>query len=301
MYDQVASNQRRSGALIFAFVALVMLVGWAFDVLVGAGGIALVAAFLFAVATSFASYFWSDKVALAMSRARLVSPDEEPRLHNLVEGLCIAAGLPKPRVYVVDDAAPNAFATGRNPAHAAIAVTTGLLEKMDRIELEGVIAHELSHVKNYDILVSTIAVVLVGMVAILGDMGVRVMWLGGGRRRGRDGGGGGGPAAILAVVALVLLVLAPLAARLMHLAVSRRRESLADLTGVTLTRYPPGLASALRKLSADSAVVGTASRGTAHLWIESPIEQTQGRGAWLNRLFNTHPPIEERIRVLEAL
>lgn len=276
-----------------------VLTGAAFDAVIGGGGTALIVAAIFAVVMSFGSYWWSDRVALAISRAREVTPEEQPRLHNLVEGLCIAAGLPKPRIYVIDDSAPNAFATGRNPKHAAIAVTTGLLDKMTRVELEGVLAHELSHVKNYDILVSTMAVVLVGVVVLISDWGLRFLWWGGGRHR--DNNRTAGPQAVVAILGLALLVLAPIFAKLMQFAVSRRRESLADITGVTLTRYPPGLASALRKLRDDSTVVSANSRAAAHLWIESPLDREGKKGAWLNRLFDSHPPIDERIRVLDAL
>jgi heat shock protein HtpX len=225
-----------------------------------------------------------------------------------VEGLCIAAGLPKPRLYVVDDPAPNAFATGRNPKHAAVAVTTGLLEKMNRVELEGVLAHELSHVKNYDILVSTIAVTAVGAVALMADLGMRYLWFGGrvGRRDNNDQGAVG---LIIVIVALALLVLAPFAAQLMQFAMSRRRELLADASGVQLTRYPPGLISALEKLKDDQAVVHHATRATAQLWIESPLDrdeeaESEGstkRGNWLNRMFDTHPPLDERIAALKAM
>ena len=251
---------------------------------------------------SAVSYWKSDTVALRMSRARPADPVEYARLHNIIEGLCIAAGLPKPRVYIVDDVAPNAFATGRDPKHAAIAVTTGLLDKMNRIELEGVLAHELSHIKNYDILVSTLAVTLVGVIALLSDWGLRFLWWGGPRHRD-DRNEGAGPLAFLAVLGFVLLLLTPVVARLMQFAVSRRRESLADVTGVSLTRYPPGLISALEKLRDDSTVVHSASRATAHLWIEAPTAQvaSEGRLAWLNRLFNTHPPLEERIEALREL
>jgi heat shock protein HtpX len=221
----------------------------------------------------------------------------------VVEGLCIAAGLPKPRVYVIDDEAPNAFATGRNPRHAAVAVTTGLMEKLNRIELEGVVAHELSHVKNYDILVSTLAVTLVGVVALLTDFSLRFLWWGGPRHRDDNSPGGGGPAAALAIVGFILLLLAPLVARVMQAAVSRRRESLADVSGVALTRYPPGLISALEKLRDDKTVVHSSSRATAHLWVESPLARTpeEGRLSRLNRLFDTHPPLEERIQALKEL
>jgi heat shock protein HtpX len=280
---------------------LALLVAVALNFLLRFGIAGVVIALVIAIAMSAVSYWKSDAVALRMSRARPADPDEYARLHNIVEGLCIAAGLPKPRVYIVDDQAPNAFATGRDPKHAAIAVTTGLLEKMNRIELEGVIAHELSHIKNYDILVSTIAVTLVGFIALASDIGIRTLWWSGGRSRDDDRGGG--PAAILAIVGFALLILAPLIAQLMQFAVSRRRESLADMSGVELTRYPPGLISALEKLKDDQTVVAAHSRATAHLWIEQPMPTSpdEGRLSRLNRLFDTHPPLEERIAALREL
>jgi heat shock protein HtpX len=289
--------------LVLAFVALVVAVAWAVDLLVGYGPAGLVVALLVAGAGAFASWWKSDAVVLAMSHARPADPVAHARLLNIVEGLCIASGLPQPRVYVIDDPAPNAFATGRNPRHAAIAVTTGLLEKMNRIELEGVVAHELSHIKNYDILVSTLAVTLVGAIALVADWALRFWWWGGPRHRDDERGGGGGLSGVVAVVGLVLLALAPLAAQLMQLAVSRRRESLADLSGVSMTRYPPGLISALEKLRDDTTVVHSASRATAHLWIEQPTarDPSEGRLSWLNRLFDTHPPLEERIAALREL
>ncbi|MGH9275201.1 MAG: M48 family metallopeptidase, partial [Acidimicrobiales bacterium] len=238
------------------------------------------------------------------SRARPASVEEYPRLHNLVVGLCIAGGLPKPRIYVVDDPSPNAFATGRNPKHAAIAVTTGLLERMNRVELEGVVAHELSHIKNYDILVSTLAVTMVGIIALTADLGVRFLWFGMGRSRNNSNDNqGGGVLAILAVLGFALLILSPLIARIMQAAVSRKRETLADVSGVELTRYPPGLISALEKLKDDYTVVGSTSHATAHLWIEQPqaVEEREGRISRLNRMFNTHPPLEERIALLREL
>lgn len=279
-----------------------LVAAWAFNTLVGYGAAGLVAALVFAGAAAFAAYWKSDAVALAMSHARPADPVRYARLHNVVEGLCIAAGLPKPRVYVVEDPAPNAFATGRNPRHAAVAVTTGLLDKMNRVELEAVLAHELSHIKNYDILVSTIAVTLVGIVALLSDWGMRFLWWGGPRHRD-DRTQGAGPGAIVAVLGFALLLVTPLVARLMQLAVSRRRESLADFSGVSLTRYPPAMISALEKLRDDTTVVHSASKATAHLWIEQPTPQTkeEGRTAWFNRLFNTHPPLEERIAALREL
>ena len=309
MCEQVASNKRRSALLVGAFVLFILVIGWAVQALLGFGWVALVLALVIAVAMSFGAYWKSDAIALRMSHAREADLVEHARLHNLVEGLCIAGGLPKPRLYVVDDDAPNAFATGRDPRHAAIAVTTGLLAKLNRVELEGVLAHELSHIKNYDILVSTLAVTLVGVVTLLADFTLRFMWWGGPRHRNdRDGGGGGGAGAILAVVGLVLLLVSPLIGRLMQAAVSRRRETLADVSGVALTRYPPGLISALEKLRDDQTVVHSASRATAHLWIESPIPRSdadarhpRGDSSRLNRLFDTHPPLEERIAALREL
>ena len=289
--------------LVAGFVVLVVVVGWAVNLLLGYGVAGVLVALVVAGVGSAIAYWKSDAVALAMSHARPADPTQYARLHNLVEGLCIAAGLPKPRVYVIDDIAPNAFATGRNPRHAAVAVTTGLLEKMNRVELEGVLAHELSHVKNYDILVSTLAVTLVGVVALLADFSLRFLWWGGPRARDRQRDGGSGPQAVLAILGFVLLILAPLIGRVMQAAVSRRRESLADVSGVALTRYPPGLISALEKLKEDTTVVHSSSRATAHLWVESPLARTpeEGRLSRLNRLFDTHPPLEERIQALKEL
>jgi len=303
VFDQIASNKRRSAVLVLAFVVVVAAVVWAVNLLLGNGLPGLMIALAIAGGSAFLGYWKSDAMALAMSHARPAGPQQYARYHNLVEGLCIAAGLPKPRLYVIEDDAPNAFATGRNPRNAAVAVTTGLLAKLNRIELEGVLAHELSHVKNYDLLVSTLAVTMVGVVVLLSDIALRFLWWGGPRHRDDRSGGGGGPAAVLAVLGMVLLVVTPLAARLMQFAVSRRRESLADVSGVALTRYPPGLIAALEKLRDDTTVVHSSSRATAHLWIESPLARTpeEGRLARLNRLFDTHPPLEERIQALKEL
>jgi heat shock protein HtpX len=307
VYDQVTANKRRSALLVAGFVLFVALVAVAFSALVRAGPVGIVVAVLVAVGLSIGAYWTSDAVALRISRAQPASPEEHPRLHNIVEGLCIASGLPKPRLYVVDDPAPNAFATGRNPRHAAVAVTTGLLDKLNRMELEGVLAHELSHIKNYDVLVSTLAVTMVGVVALLADIGIRAQWWGMGRSThqgfDRRNGGNGGPGAILLVLGLVLLVAAPVIGRVMQLAVSRRRETLADVSGIEMTRYPPGLISALEKLRDDSTVVHATSHATAHLWIEEPAAQTpaEGRLTRVNRLFQTHPPIEERIALLREM
>ncbi|MBK5287918.1 MAG: M48 family metalloprotease [Acidimicrobiia bacterium] len=307
MYEQIARNKRRTFLMLAAFVFLIAAVAVALGLLFRAGVAIVPIAIGIAIAMAWTSYFTSDKIALAASRAKPADGPEYARYHNLVEGLCIAAGLPKPRLYIVDDPAPNAFATGRNPQHAALAVTTGLLAIMNRVELEGVLAHELSHVRNYDILVSTIAVTAVGAVALMADLGLRFMWFGG-RSNRRDNNNGGGAGAILAILAMALLVLAPFAAQLMQFAVSRRRELLADASGVQLTRYPPGLISALKKLQADQTVVHHATRATAQLWIESPLERDNdkapgatARGNRLNRKFDTHPPLAERIAALEAM
>lgn len=304
MYDQIAQNKRRSVLLIIGFVILVVAVGFALDLLLHGGPAFIAVAVVIAAGSAGLSYWKSDAVALAVSRARPASVEEFPRLHNLVEGLCIAGGLPKPRIYVVDDPSPNAFATGRNPKHAAIAVTTGLLERMNRVELEGVVAHELSHIKNYDILVSTLAVTMVGIIAIAADLGVRFMWFGMGRSRNNDNdSGGGGALALLGILGFALLILSPLIARVMQAAVSRKRETLADVSAIELTRYPPGLISALEKLRDDYTVVGSTSHATAHLWIEQPqaVEEDEGRISRINRMFNTHPPLEERIALLREL
>jgi heat shock protein HtpX len=301
MYELIASNKRRSIALIAAFILVVSLVGAAFGFLFGYGPTGAIVALVFSAAIAFASYWKADAVALAVSRARPADPKQYARLYNLVEGLTIASGLPMPRIYIVDDPAPNAFATGRNPRHAAIAVTTGLLTKMNRVELEGVLAHELSHVKNYDILVSTIAVTLVGAIALLADMGIRMMWWNGGRvRRSGDRSDSNNP---LAFFGILLLFLAPVIGKAMQAAVSRRRESLADASAVQMTRYPPGLISALEKLLEDTTVTHSASKATAHLWIEQPMSGVGDRGKFgaFNSLFDTHPPLEERIAALREL
>lgn len=308
MYQRIASNVRKTWLLIFAFTALVLLIGFFFGYFTNTGFWGLGIAVVVAIAMSWGSYFSSDKVALSMSRARPADEGTHKQLHNIVEGLSIAAGLPKPRVYVIEDQAPNAFATGRDPEHAAIAVTTGLLEKMDRDELEGVIAHEMSHIQNRDTLVMTIAVTLVGIIVLLADWMLRALWWGG-FSGGGDRDRGGGLGAPIAILGIVLLIFAPVIARLLQFAISRRREFLADADAVNFTRHPDGLISALQKLQADETVVRTASRATAHLWIEQPTQQQARRGpkgatrsgARLNRMFDTHPPLEERIAALRSI
>jgi heat shock protein HtpX len=301
MFEQIAANKRKTVLLIAGFVLVLAAVGAVVGYLIGYGPYGVIIALVFSGGMAFFSYWKADSIALRVSRAKPADPEEYKRLHNLVEGLCIAAGLPKPRIYVVDDPAPNAFATGRNPQHAAIAVTTGLLEKMNRVELEGVLAHELSHVRNYDILVSTIAVTLVGAVALLTDVAIRMLWWNGGRvNREGDRDSGANPIAILG---FVLLIFAPIIAKAMQAAVSRRRETLADVSACQLTRYPPGLISALEKLRDDTTVTHSATTATAHLWIEQPMSGVgdKGRLGRMHSLFDTHPPLEERIALLREL
>ncbi|MEL6889994.1 MAG: M48 family metallopeptidase [Actinomycetota bacterium] len=301
MFELIRANKRRSVFLVAGFVAVVALVGAAIGLLVGNGPVFTLVALVISAIIAFTSYWKADKIALAVSRAKPADPREYQRLHNLVEGLCIAGGLPKPGVYVVDDPAPNAFATGRNPNHAAIAVTTGLLDQMNRVELEGVVAHELSHIKNYDILVSTLAVTMVGAVALMTDLAIRMMWWNGGRvSRSGDRGNSTNP---LAFVGFALLILAPVIAKAMQATISRQRETLADVTACQLTRYPPGLISALEKLQQDTTVTHSASTATAHLWIEQPMSGVgdAGKLRGIHQMFQTHPPLEERIALLREL
>ncbi|MFM8867944.1 MAG: M48 family metallopeptidase [Ilumatobacteraceae bacterium] len=301
MNDLIAANKRLTAFLLVGFVVVVVLVGWAVGVLIGNGTSGTIAALVIAAVFAFTSYWKSDAIALRVSRAVPADEVQYRRLHNLVEGLCIASGIPKPRVYVIDDPAPNAFATGRNPKNAAIAFTSGMLEQMNRVELEGVVAHELSHIKNYDILVSTLAVTLVGTVAIITDIAIRTMWWNGGRvARSGDHADRNNP---LAFVGLALLIVAPLLAKVMQAAISRRRETLADVSAVRMTRYPPGLIGALEKLQQDTTATHAASMATAHMWIEQPMSgvgDTGRLGVW-HKLFNTHPPLTERIALLREM
>jgi len=252
----------------------------------------LVVAVIFSVLMSFASYWWSDKIVLAMSGAKEVKHDNAKEIYHLVENLCITAGLPIPKIYIIQDSSPNAFATGRNPEHAVIALTTGIVEKLEKTELEGVIAHELSHIGNRDMLLSTVIVVLVGFIALMADWFRRWAWFGG-RSDDREEGQLG---LILMIAAIILSILAPIAAILIQLAISRKREFLADADGALLTRYPEGLARALEKISADPTPMRHANRATAHLFITNPF-----RGKNVAKLFMTHPPIAERVKALRGM
>ena len=296
IYDAAAANRWRTVVLIAVFTAIIALLGYFVGEYFAPGGglAALPFAFALAVGSGLASYFAGDQIILAQSRAREIGPDQEKVLHDVVESLALGLGIPTPKLYVIEDSAPNAFATGRDPRHASVAVTRGLLDKMDRTELEGVIAHELSHVGNRDIRVMLLVTILVGTVALLADwMWRSFFWTRGGRRE-RDGGGN----AIIAVIAIALALLTPIIATLIQLAVSRQREYLADASGALLTRYPSGLASALRKIAADPEPLEVANKATASLYIANPLKDAP---AFFDHLFDTHPPIEERIRRLEAM
>lgn len=284
------------------FFGTVIAIGWVFAEVYQNPTI-LYFAVGFSILMNITSYWFSHKIVLALHRAKPVDLKSHPELYRILENLSIAAGLPMPKFYSIEDAAPNAFATGRNPKHAVVAVTTGLLERLERSELEGVLAHELSHIGNRDMLVSTVAVVLVGFVSILSDMFMRSMWFGGIGGNDRDRGRAGG---IIIVVGIVLSILAPIIASLIHLAISRRREFLADASGALLTRYPEGLASALQKIAAYSRPMKTATNATAHLFLENPFGADASTGSvhgrrkspWIVRIFSTHPSVEERVRAL---
>ena len=291
VFDAIAGNRRQSYVLLAVMVLLLAGVVYVFGLYFELGHWVAIPALLFALMMAWGSYYYSDKIVLSMSQAHPATREDEPYLVNTVEGLSIAAGLPPPKCYIIEDSAPNAFATGRDPQHAAIAVTRGLLEKMDRLELEGVVAHEMSHIGNYDIRFMTLVTVLVGTVVLLSDWMLRARWYGGRRSRGR-----GHP--ILLLVGLLLVILSPIIANMMKLALSRRREFLADATGAKLTRYPEGLASALEKLAADTEPLEVANKATAHLYIINPLTEHKG---WTNKLFSTHPPMEERVARLRGM
>lgn len=293
MYEHISANKIKSGLLVVLFVGIIGGLGYVFSEVTGAGYV-LPVAVIFAVVSSIGSYYYSDRIVLAMSKARPATREEHAFLINSVEGLALAAGIPVPRIYVIDDTAPNAFATGRDPRHAVICVTTGLMRKLNRVELEAVIGHEMAHIKDYDIRFMALVAILAGTVVLIADWLLRSMWWGGGRRRrGREGGN-----PIVLVIAVLAAILAPIVATIIQLAVSRSREYLADAEGSLLTRYPDGLASALEKIAADPEPLEAANKATAHLYIYNPLRDHRGL---LNNLFSTHPPIEERVRRLRAM
>ena len=298
VYDRIGQNRRNTILLLFAFVVLLAGISIVFGLFIGLP--APYAPLLIIPFTIFAliSYYASSNVALRISGAKEVTKQEEPELVRKIENLCIGAGLPMPKVYLIEDGSPNAFATGRDPDHAAIVVTRGLLDKLESIELEGVLAHELSHVGNYDIRVMTIVVVLVGLVALVADIMLRLTLFGAGRR-GRNRGRGGGMAMLLIYGgALLAAILTPIAAQALRMSVSRQREYLADASAALLTRYPEGLARALEKIAADPDPLEVANKATAHLYINNPLREHK---SFLNNLFATHPPIEDRVRLLREM
>ena len=298
VYDRIDANRRGTFLLLFVFVALLAGASIAMGILLGLPypfAPLLIIPFLI---IALVSYYSSSRVALAISQAREVSKDDEPELFRTVENLCIGAGLPMPKVYVIEDGSPNAFATGRDPEHAAIAVTRGLLMKLDKLELEGVLAHELSHVGNYDIRVMTIVVVLVGLSALMADFALRLTFYGAGRRSSNRGRSSGAGVLIVYGIALAAIILTPIAAQLIRFAVSRQREYLADASGALLCRNPEALARALEKISADPDPLEVANKATAHLYINNPLREHK---SFLNSMFATHPPMEERVQLLRAM
>jgi heat shock protein HtpX len=288
LYKEQDTNIFKTWLLVTLFFVFIIGVGWIFAQAYGNSAILYIAV-VFSVLMNIVSYWYSDKIVLSMAGAKPADHDNHQELYHLVENLAITAGLPMPKLYIIEDPAPNAFATGRNKEHAVVAVTTGLLARLDKTELEGVIAHELSHIGNRDILLSTVVVVLVGFVAIISNIFMRSMWFGGGRRDDREGGG------LMIVIGIVAAILAPISATLIQLAISRKREFLADASGALLTRYPEGLASALAKISQYQQPMKKANPATAHLYIANPFG---GAAKGMAKLFMTHPPVEERIKAL---
>lgn len=300
IYSEISSNKRKTALLITFFLALIIALGYVFS-LYANEPLLLPFAVGLSVLMSFFSYFYSDKIVLKMSHAKEIKRSDDEELYRSVENLSIAAGLPTPKIYLIEDTAPNAFATGRDPKHAVVAITTGLRQKLTKSELEGVMAHELSHIGNYDIRLTTIIVVLVGIVTLLADWMLRMSFFG---RRRSNSNEGGQVGAILAILGVVMALLSPIAATLIQLAVSRRREYLADASGALLTRYPEGLASALKKIAEDQEPLEVANKATAHLYIVNPLKEhvtNKDSIGWFANLFQTHPPIQERIERLEKM
>ena len=295
LYTYAESNLRKTWLLMTGFLIFIVALGWLFSYLFGNRDI-LFFAVIFSILTSVSSYWYSDKIVLSLMKAKPIEKRDNPELYRIIENLCITAGLPLPKIYIIEEPQPNAFATGRDANHAVLTVTRGLLNKLERVELEGVIAHELSHIGNKDMLLQTIVVILVGIVALLSNFFLRISFFGGERRRDSKDSGG----SFLAILGIIAAILAPIAATLIQLAISRKREFLADASGALLTRYPEGLALALEKISADPNPLRVASNSTAHLFIASPFRGKQAK-SWFTKLFMTHPPIEERIEALRQL
>ena len=299
MYEEIGQNIRNSIILVVVFAAVLILLGYIFGQVAGFGYFGIVLAFIISTAMALTGYFRGDKIVLAVSRAKPASREKYPQLYNIVEELIIASGLPMPKLYIIhDNDAPNAFATGRDPDHASIAVTTALLNRLNRTELQGVLAHELSHIGDYDILFATLIGIMVGMVALMADFFLRYTFWGGGRRRSSNNSSGGN--GFIMILALALAILAPLFALIIQLAVSRQREYLADANAALMTRYPEGLASALEKISRNPGVLEVSNRATQHLYIISPIKSIRDRKK-KSSLFSTHPPVEDRIKRLREM
>lgn len=296
IYTQADSNTRKTWLLLTGFLVFIIALGWLFSYELNSSAILYFAVFL-SVFMSFGSYWWSDKIVLSMYGAVPIEHNKNPDLYHVVENLCITAGLPLPKIYIIPEMQPNAFATGRDKNHAVVCVTQGLLNRLDKTELQGVLAHELSHIGNKDMLLSTVVAVLAGAVAMLANLFLRISFFGGNRRSNDDNGNAG---AILAVLGIIAAILAPIAAMLVQLAISRKREFLADADGVLLTRYPEGLARALEKIASDPTPMRITNDATASLFIDSPYKGKQ-KTHWFSKLFSTHPPIEERIRLLRDM
>jgi heat shock protein HtpX len=296
IYTQADSNTRKTWFLITGFLVFIIALGWLFSYILDSNAVLYFAIFL-SIITSFGSYWWSDKIVLAMYKAEPIEHNKNPELYHVVENLCITAGLPIPKIYIIPEMQPNAFATGRDKNHAVVAVTQGLLNRLDKSELQGVLAHEMSHIGNKDMLLSTVVAMLAGTIAILANMFMRVSFWGGGRRSNDDNGNAG---AILMVLGIFAAILAPIAATIVQLAISRKREFLADADAVLLTRYPEGLARALEKISSDPTSMRVTNDATSSLFIDSPYKGKQ-KANWFIKLFSTHPPIEERIKILRGM
>jgi heat shock protein HtpX len=294
--NAISANIWKSYLILFLFIVFAGTVAYILGRATGYGPGLGVIIFIFSIFYSFISYFYSDKMVLAASGAKQIKKEDHPELFRTVENLAIGNGMPMPRVYIINDPSPNAFATGRDPKHAAVAATTGILERLSKVELEGVLAHELSHVKNYDTRLLAITAVLVGFIALITDLFLRNIFWSGFGDRDRDSRAQG----IVMIVAIILAILAPIVASLIQLAVSRKREYLADASGALLTRYPEGLASALEKISSDPRPLRSATNATAHLFIVNPFKG-KGFSGWVTGLFSTHPPIEERIKILRSM
>ena len=297
LYTHAESNTRKTWLYLTGFFLFVVAIGWVMSYILGSYFI-LVIAVVLSLVMSVGSYWYSDKVVLSMTRAKPIEKKDHPELYRIVENLSITAGLPMPRLYIIDDPQPNAFATGRNAEHGVVAVTTGMLARLERVELEGVLAHELSHIGNKDMLISTVVVVLVGVVVLLADFFFHMAFWGG--IGGRSDRGGGQARLVMIGVALVFMILAPLAAQVIKSAISRKREFLADASGALLTRYPEGLARALQKISNDPHQLRKANDATAHLYIASPFRGKEKK-SWIHKLFMTHPPMEDRVKALRGM